>query len=182
MNHLLEIFIFILKINNYSLKLCMIYEIIFWKKNTFEILWYVDYAHVQWKIMIYYDTKCLIQNQIYALSLTMFQWASPMGIIHWYSVDPASGGCALVFVDPASGGCALVFVDPANGGCALVFCGPRQWGLNVDHSQGYWVTSVLYRIGFMIILYVNIWNYWICIKSAWNIFLCLFVALFLKII
>ena len=98
--------------------------------------------------MIYYDTKYFDTDQIYALSLTMFQWAPPMGIIHWYSVDPASGGCALVFVDPASGGCALVFVDPASGGCALVFldpasggcalvfCGPRQWGLNVGHSRG----------------------------------------------
>ena len=76
------------------------------------------------KIMIYYDTKCFNTDRIYALSLTMFQWAPPMGIIRWYSVDPASGGCALVFVDPASGG------------CALVFCGPHQWGLNVGHSQG----------------------------------------------
>ena len=142
----------------------------FWKKSTFEILWYVDYAHVQWKIMIYYDTKYFDTDRIYTLSLTMFQWAPPMGIICWYSVDPASGGCALVFVDPASGG------------CALVFCGPRQWGLNVGHSRGCWVTSVLNRIEFMIILYVNIWKDWICIKSAWNIFLCLFAALFLKII
>ena len=93
--------------------------------------------------MIYYDTKCIDTDRIYALSLTMFQWAPSMGIIRWYSVDPASGGCALVFVDPASGG------------CALVFCGPRQWGLNVGHSQGCWVTSVLNRIEFMIILYVN---------------------------
>ena len=79
----------------------------------------------------------LIQIRFFALSLTMYQWAPPMEIIRWYSVnpasggcalvfmDPASGGCALVFVDPASGGCALVFVDPASGGCALVFCGPR---------------------------------------------------------
>ena len=66
----------------------------------------------------------------------MFQWAPPMGIIRWYSVDLASGGCALVFVDPASGSFALVFVDPASGGCALVFCGPHQWGLNVGHNQG----------------------------------------------
>ena len=60
-------------------------------------------------------TKYFDIDRIYALSLTMFQWAPPMGIIRWYSVDPTSGGCALVFVDPASGGCALVFVDPASG-------------------------------------------------------------------
>ena len=62
--------------------------------------------------MIYYGTKYFDTDRIYALSLTMFQWAPPMEIIRWYSVDPASGGCA------------------------LVFCGPRQWGLNVGHSQG----------------------------------------------
>ena len=132
--------------------------IMFWKKSTFEILWYVDYAHVQWKIMIYYDTKYFGTDRIYSLSLTMFQWTPPIGIIRWY------------------------FVDPASGGCALVFCGPCQWGLNVGHSQGCWVTNVLNRIGFMIILYVNIWKYLVCIKSAWNILLCLFAALFLKII
>ena len=97
--------------------------------------------------MIYYDTKYFDTDRIYALSLTMFQWAPPMGIIRWYSVDPASGGCA------------------------LVFCGPRQWGLNVGHSRGCWVTSVLNRIGFMIILYVNIWKYLISMKYT-LMFIC----------
>ena len=53
--------------------------------------------------MIYYDTKCFDTDRIYALSLTMFQWAPPMEIIRWYLVDPISGGYALVFVDPVSG-------------------------------------------------------------------------------
>ena len=43
-------------------------------------------------IQKYFDT-----DRIYALSLTMFQWTPPMGIIRWYLVDPASGGYALVF-------------------------------------------------------------------------------------
>ena len=76
------------------------------------------------KFMIFYDIKCFDTDRIYALSLTMFQWAPSMEIIRWYLVDPASGGCALVFVDPASGG------------CALLFSGPRQCGLNVGHSRG----------------------------------------------
>ena len=101
------------------------------------MLWYIDLCTCLVKDYdIYCGTKCFDIDRIYALSLTMFQWALPMGIIRWYFVDPASGGCALVFVDSASGGCALIFLDPASGGCALVFCGPRQWGLNVGHSQG----------------------------------------------
>ena len=155
--------------------------IILWKKSIFEILWYIDYAHDQWKIMIYYDTKYFDIDRIYAISLTMFQWAPLMGIIRWYSVDPASEIVRWYLVDPVSRGCALVFVDPVSGDCALVFSGPRQWGLNVGHNRGCWVTSVLNRIGFMIILYVNILKYWIYIKSVWNIFLCLFATLFLKL-
>ena len=128
------------------------------------------YAHVQWKIMIYYDTK-------------VFWYRSDLcSQPNYVSVGSANGDYTLVLSDPASGGCALVFVDPASGGCTLVFSEPRQLGLNVGHSRGCWVTSVLNWIKFMIILYVNIWKDWICIKSAWNIFLCLFVALFLKII
>ena len=120
------------------MKLC------FEKKVLFKILWYIDLCTCLVKDYdIWYGTRCFDIDRIYALSLTMFQWAPPMGIIRWYFVDPASGGCALVFVDPVSGGCALVFLDPASRGCALVFCGPRQWGLNVGHSRGCWVTSVL---------------------------------------
>ena len=89
------------------------------------MLWYIDLCTCLVKDYdIYCGTKCFDIDRIYALSLTMLQWAPSMGIIRWY------------FVDPASGGCALVFVDPASGGCALVFCGPRQWGLNVGHSRG----------------------------------------------
>ena len=89
------------------------------------MLWYIDLCTCLVKDYdIYYGTKCFDIDRIYALSLTMFQWAPPMRFIRWYLVDPASGGCALVFVDPASGG------------CALVFCGPCQWRLNVGHSRG----------------------------------------------
>ena len=100
-------------------------ELCFERKVHFEMLWYIDLCTCLVKDYdICCGTKCFDIDRIYALSLTMFQWAPPMGIIRWY------------FVDPASGGCALVFLDPASGGCALVFCGPRQWGLNVGHSRG----------------------------------------------
>ena len=89
------------------MKLC------FLKKSAFEMLWYIDLCTCLVKDYdIYYGTKCFDIDRIYALSLTMFQWAPPMEIIRWFSVDPASGGCALVFYRP------------------------RQWGLNVCHSQG----------------------------------------------
>ena len=130
--------------------------IMFWKKSAFEIFWYVDLwtcsvKYLWYKVFWYRSDLCSQPNYV--------------------SVGPANGDYTLVFVDPASGGCALVFVDPASGGCALVFCGPRQWGLNVGHSQGYWVTSVLNRIKFMIILYVNIWKYLISMKYT-LIFIC----------
>ena len=79
-------------------------------------------------LLKYYGTKCFDTDRIYALSLTMFQWAPPMGIICWYSVDSASGSCALVFVDHAVGVVRWYLwtlpvgvvhwysVDPANGG------------------------------------------------------------------
>ena len=123
----------------------MIYEIMFWKKMLLKYHGMSIYAHVQWNIYDILWYKVFWYRSNFALSQTMFQWAPPMEIIRWYSMDPASGGCALVFVDPASGG------------CELVFCGPRQWGLNIGHSQGCWVTSVLNRIE------SNLWLYYVWI-------------------
>ena len=55
-------------------------------------------------IQKYFDT-----DRTYALSLTIFQWAPSMGIIRWYSVDPTSADCALVFSGPCQWGlCASV--------------------------------------------------------------------------
>ena len=49
------------------------------------MLWYIDLCTCLVKDYdIYYGTKCFDIDRIYALSLTMFQWAPPMGIIRWY--------------------------------------------------------------------------------------------------
>ena len=122
------------------------------------------------RIMVCYDTKVFwyrsnlgSQSNYVSVDPTKriilgIQWILSVKIVRWYLVDPTSGGCALVFSEF------------------------RQWGLNIGYSRGCWVMSVLIRIEFVIILYINIWKDWIYIELSWNIFLYLFIVLFLKII
>ena len=58
-------------------------KLYFLKKSTFEILWYIDLCTYLVKDYdIYCGTKCFDIDRIYALGLTMFQWAPPRSEEH----------------------------------------------------------------------------------------------------